>query len=543
MGAFGGWALDYLDRRDDESIAPSRSDGDQRKSYGAVTLMAVFFVSLCIRLLHNGFMMESPLYSFPLGGHVPYLMMAREIVTGNMFPFDGPISLNSPLYPYILAFLYKIGGQENFLFIRLAGILIDSLNCLLIAFLADRHFGRLAGLFSGFMAACYGAMVFFAAELTPVPYTLFLVLLSILLLDGARGNFVFLISGMLMGLAVGTRPNLLILAALILVVPFWVKIKRPFTKSALLAAGMATMILPITLANYTTSNQFILLTVSAGHNFYIGHNPQATAGYTLPGVFDGDIFKNMKHLAEQSQGHPLADHEVSPYFIKKALQYMMEEPGKEILVLCKRFLATLNHHEATTYANYDYQKEISPVLRLCLGFGMIFPLSVIGMGAAGKKDFMLYLPVIATVVTILSFFYISRLRMPMVPFLIVFAGAGGSFLVNHLKQRHLKKLLAGGLAGGMAYGVSALKLTEVDTSNEWNKVGIVLRLQKKYGRAELAFQKALQENPHNPNVYLNLRVLYDTLGMTEKAAEARRKAEALMPGGGEGAFITHLRER
>ena len=150
---------------------------------------AVFLLSLFLRFTHNGFIMESPLYVFPLGGHVPYLNLARQIVSGDIFPFDGPFTLNSPIYPYILALEYGIAGVGNLFFVRLTGIVIDSLSCVLIALLAFRHFGTVAGVVSGVASAIYAPMIFFSAELTPVPYTLFLILLSIFIMDRSRSLY------------------------------------------------------------------------------------------------------------------------------------------------------------------------------------------------------------------------------------------------------------------------------------------------------------------------------------------------------------------
>ena len=516
---------------------------EKQEAIKKTTLFAVFFLALVVRLIHNGSMMASPLYDFPLGGHVPYLVFAQKIANGNLFPFDAPFSINSPLYPYILAFLYRIVGVENFFLVRICGVLADSLTCVFIVMLAFRHFGFLAGIISGMVAAFYGPMVFYASELTPVPYTLFLITLSILFLDRGKGIWDCVLSGIFMGLAVGTRPNLVVLGVLLMTAPFLLKRKIAWFQSALFGIGVIAMILPITIANYTVSGKFILLTGSAGHNFYIGHNPQSTAGYSLPAAFDGDIFKNMKNLAQKAENRVFEDHEVSPYYMKKAFLHIFSSPSKELSLLWQRFLASVNDHEATTYANYYYQEEISPVLDHCMGFGLLFSIAVMGMLQARRQGILLFLPVLASFLTIFLFFYIARLRMPMVPFLIVFAGGGVSFVISCVKNHQFKRALPCCLAGIAGYGISTVKLAEADASNEWNKAGVVLRLQKKYGAAEKAFLEAMRANPNNPNVYLNLGVLYDSLEKHQKAKEAYARAKALMTGEKTAQFIEHLKAK
>ena len=72
------------------------------------------------------------------------------------------------------------------------------------------------------------------------------------------------------------------------------------------------------------------------------------------------------------------------------------------------------------------------------------------------------------------------------------------------------------------------KLGSVDTSNEWNKVGVVLRVKKRYEEAEKAFKRAIEENPSNPNSYLNLAVLYDTTGRLAEEKKIRALGHILM---------------
>ena len=55
---------------------------------------AIFLVSLVVRMVHNSYILKSPLYYLPLGGHVSYLKMAGEIAKGDFLPINGPFSLN-----------------------------------------------------------------------------------------------------------------------------------------------------------------------------------------------------------------------------------------------------------------------------------------------------------------------------------------------------------------------------------------------------------------------------------------------------------------
>ncbi|MBW1800872.1 MAG: glycosyltransferase family 39 protein, partial [Deltaproteobacteria bacterium] len=476
-----------------------------------ILFLLIFGTALLLRLLHNSYMMKNPLYDVPLGGHLPYLILAEKIASGDILPINAPFSLNSPLFPYILGIEYRIFGVGQFLFVRLIGILLDCATCVIIAALGKRHFGLIGGLFSGLLAALYGPMIFYAAELTAVPYTLFFVTMSVLLLDRNGKNAGHLLAGLLLGLAIGTRPNLIILALLMLSTPVLFRRKRAFTKSMLMGLGILLMILPITMANYIISGKWVLLTTSGGHNFYLGHRTHSKAGYTLPQSLDGDIFTNMKRLAEEAEGRRFEDHDVSSYYVKKALTHIRNNPLWELKITFKKLMAALNHHEATNYVNYYFQKDISPVLKYSIGFGILFPLALLGWVFHPKK-WILFFPIVASLLSIILFFHIARMRMPMIPFLAVFAGGGVRMLFSTIKTSRYSTLAlcAVILAGASIF--SNWTLGRADTSNEWNKVGVVLRVKKRYEESERAFKRALEENPSNPNSYLNLAVLYDATG-------------------------------
>src|SRR6185436_12651846 len=98
--------------------------------------------------------------------------------------------------------------------------------------------------------------------------------------------------------------------------------------------GVALAIAPVTALNYAASGRFVLLTMSSGHAFYLGHNPQARAGYYLPdrvgavqSANRGSIFDSMHRIAEETAGHPMPDEEVSGFYFRKAWEHVTSDPG------------------------------------------------------------------------------------------------------------------------------------------------------------------------------------------------------------------------
>ena len=286
--------------------------------------------------------------------------------------------------------------------------------------------------------------------------------------------------------------------------------------------GVILGIMPITTMNYMASGKFVLLTTSAGHNFYLGHRTDADAGYTLPQTLDGDIFHNMKRLAEKVEGHKFEDEAVSAYYFRKALGHITSDPMKELSIMSDKLLASINDYEATNYVNYYYQKELSPVLGFAVTLGLLFPFAALGMVLQYRRYYLI-MPILVSFLTIILFFYIARLRMPMVPFLAIFAGYSICSMISWIIDKKWNRLAFGSLFVIGIYILSNLNLVKIDTSNEWNKVGIVLRVMKRYEEGEKAFFRAKRENPANPNSYLNLAVLYRETGHLQKAIDNRKK--------------------
>ncbi|HUG36615.1 MAG TPA: tetratricopeptide repeat protein [Candidatus Limnocylindrales bacterium] len=492
-------------------------------------LLGVWSVAFALRFLHNEALLADPLYFNPLGGNLPFLEMAREIARGDLVPGDGPFTINGPLYPYFLALLYGLFGTDAFYEVRLVGAGLDACTCAMVAHVARAHFGRIGGWAAGVSLALYGPMIFFATDLNPVPLTLFLLTAAIVLLDGPATWPRFGAAGLALGLAAGTRPDVVLAGGLAVLVPYVRRMAHPRRLAAACAAGVALGVAPVTALNWATSGRPVLLTTSGGHNFYIGHNPAAQPQYALPALLDGDIFASMKALAENVEGRPFSDAEVSGYYLREGLAHFRDDPARELELFGMRALLLVNDFEATTYSNYDYQRHYS----LVLGWAPTLSLLLL-LGAPGaivlfdRRYAHLWIPLLTAALTVLAFFYIARLRITVAPSLGLFVGASAAAAATLVRRRAWRPLAVAASVGLVAFGVSSLPLLRSDTSNEWNKAGGVLRLLGRHGEAETALQRAVGANPSNANTFRNLAVLYTEMGRLEEARAAEARAAAML---------------
>src|SRR5206468_994583 len=86
-------------------------------------------------------------------------------------------------------------------------------------------------------------------------------------------------------------------------------------------------------------------------------------------------------------------------------------------------------------------REYSPVLRLLLWkvpglafpFGLLMPLGLVGMAVRWRRAPMLAAIVVAYGAAVLAFFITARYRMPLVPYLLIFAAAGVRWLFKEAR--------------------------------------------------------------------------------------------------------------
>jgi len=519
-----------------------RPDGEDIESpWGAALLLAL--LGLVIRLTHNAALLDSPLYWHPLGGHTVFLKTAAASLAGDWLPGGRPFTDNSPLYPYLLALQWRVVGQ-NYLLTRFFSIVADSATVALVTLLGARHFGRRAGIAAGLVYACYAPAIFFSTELIYTPYAVLLSTAAAWWIESRRSASV-LAAGLATGLAIDLMPSLVLGVPLVVATPFVIGRTRPpiagirpLLRSALIAATIAAAIAPVTLANWKTSGHFVLLTTGFGHAFYIGHNPLAAAGYELPNRIGpvtfanrGSIFDNMKTVASTIEGRELTDLEVSPWFTRKALAHIRAEPRFELTLAAKRVAALANSYEATTYGDFYFSRELSPLLRAGLTFDLLLPLAMLGaVGLGMRRRFALLTPIAVGVATVLTFFYLARFRMPMVPMLCVFAGQGAVRLLDILRARAWRPAAVRVAVAAALVAFARIAWATHDSANEWNKVGAVLMSLDKLEPAEAAFEHARSENPADPYAYLNLARVYEQRGDASTATEMRRQAALHLAG-------------
>jgi 4-amino-4-deoxy-L-arabinose transferase-like glycosyltransferase len=190
-------------------------------------------------------------------------------------------------YPFALSVIYRVFGHQP-----QVAVILNVLLGIGIVYLTYRLARRIWGERPARWAAA--ALVFFPSQIlylnltSTEPLFTFLLLLGLLLMSAGRqparsGLAWSAAAGMVIGLATLVRPVALLLPLVML--PLVVRDRRQLGRAGirwfLLVISLAIVVSPWLIRNHRLSGR-VLLSASAGINFYIGNNPNANFGFNRP---------------------------------------------------------------------------------------------------------------------------------------------------------------------------------------------------------------------------------------------------------------------
>ena len=390
---------------------------------------ALFVIAFALRLIY--FLLNrnsNPLFYHPVLDGLFHHEWALEITSGNFWGDE--VFFRAPLYPYLLALLYKVGGS-SIAFAVLCQHILGSISVVLVYIFAREYFTRHVGLLAGLLAALYWPLIFFEGELLIVTLVIFLNLVMLILLSRAvkRQRLVlFLIAGFILGLSAIARPSILvILPVLPLVFHFggrgaWRK------QTAVLLVGLIVVVTPVVVRNVVVGGDFVPIASQGGVNFYIGNNPESNGTQAIVPGARADLhgtYRGAIELAQRDVGRAMKPSEVSNYYFRKGLDFLIFSPGEALFLTTKKFYFFWAGVERSNskYIQFFWQKFGLGKLPLP-GFWFLAPFALTGvvlLWPRRRELSLLYLFTLSYMIGVVVFFVNARFRLPVVPVLILFA--------------------------------------------------------------------------------------------------------------------------
>jgi len=499
-------------------------------------LIAIFVCALVIRLIY---ILQSravdPLFYQPIMDALYHHEWAVTIAQGDWIGSEA--FFRAPGYPYFLAFIYKIFGI-NLLVARIAQIVVGSINCVLTARIGTLLFRKKVGLIAGFAACAYPMFIYFDGELLIPTLLVFLILLGFYLTITPKKKVAqkwrWLVNGVCWGLATVTRPNVLLF---LVTAPIWLArtLKKQW-KTALFfgAAGCAVIILPVTIRNSIISKEIVFIAWQGGTNFYIGNNPRAD-GYTAiaPGTrktwWGG--YNDMKRIAEQATGKQLKGGEIDRYWLKQGFSFFIEQPGKAILLLIKKAYLFFAGTELSNNRDIHFFTRLTFLKFLIINipffqfpFGVLLPLALVGVYIFVKQQrtttydrkkklniILVLLFILTYAISFIVFFVCARYRMPIVPFLLMFAGSAVVHFIHDMKQRKYPGLIIPLciFVGSYVFcNANIFSIKQINPGLNYCTLGVAYKDQGNIEEAVKCYKKAIETDPQHAESYYNLGNIY-----------------------------------
>jgi hypothetical protein len=371
--------------------------------------------------------------------------------------------------------------------------------------------------------------------------------LSSLILLRARNVYSWLFFGALCGWGIALRANLVLMAALSMVLLPWLSrvqsqrsIRETALRVGLLCVGLTVPLVLLSARNAQISSTLSPLPNNGGvvlHHLYNPDNPKAAlllpkfVKYGTP----SQIWRDYSREAERRAGHALTPHEVDQYWRSEAIGYIASHPVDFFGNGLRKLGEFVAYIEVPNNRSLLQDRLFSPVLRaLPSPFGWLFALGVPGIALLLYQDrraVLVIAPIAVAAATVAVFFSEDRFRFHAVPMLALGAGVFLEQLYNWIKSHQLRSY-ATGIAVSLLLGTSSVLLARQMPQPQiaWDRViWGYLKMNDKAAIApakKLAMQVAA-EQPENPKIQEALAYIAAAEGRYPEAVRYYRRTTEL----------------
>lgn len=502
--------------------------------------VAVFALAFVVRIIFAFQWQDMPYGATPILDARSYDDWAQAIAQGHWLRVTA--FYQSPLYPYLLAAIYKIFGH-SYLAASILNDLLDAGTTTVLSLISFSLFGRTAAITTGLLAALYTPMIFYTAPLMKEPLMLFLLALFLMealhaVSHGKKRHYA--LAGFLLGLTVLARGNALLLLPVLPVAAFVMRGRDSLKCAVIFVCALLLAVAPATLHNYLVSRDFVPVVYADGYNLYLGQASNGTIEEPKQ-ISTGPSWeeKTITLAAEHNAGHKLKPSEVSAYWRHRAVDFVWENPGREVAVSGLKLYLFLNGMQR--YDNYDpafIRQNFPSVFNLPLiGFLLVITLATFALVGGWRfyPNRMWLLTTCAAVYmsSVVLFYVTERYRLPIVVFLLPLAGAAVPSAIRLWRENdreHLTKAVMAGLAV-LAISVMPPGIAHDFSAIDWGMLADIHADNGNAPAARDAFEKGIAVSPTGVGVltYEHMASMYRKLGDHAAATQIVERMAALFP--------------
>ncbi|MEW6756326.1 MAG: hypothetical protein AB1505_35945, partial [Candidatus Latescibacterota bacterium] len=378
--------------------------------------------------------------------------LADSLLQGNGWAFPQPWggvhqSWMPPVYPLLLAGLGWLSVPHRYLALQFLQAVLSAAMVLCVWLLGRRWFGRRTAWVGLVLAALYPPLAAKVAYVDPITLEALLLVLGVLLVGhaldmpepihgsscgprppaatpGRAASSAMPIApaaaaGLVLGLAVLTRPVFLAFVLALAVVWLLCYPRRRRSGAVMLACALLT-VAPWTLRNAMVHRAFVLVSTNGGFNFWIGNNPLATGhAYAADGQ---PLWMRMPDSLRQRLA-AAGELEQQRLFYAEAFGFAQQHPGRFVALSLRRLGWFWWFRPGAGEGQLTYPSPWVWGYHLC--YGAVLALAPLGAWVA-RHQWRRLLPVcllFASLTAVYSVFFVhTRYRMVLEPFLLLLAG-------------------------------------------------------------------------------------------------------------------------
>jgi 4-amino-4-deoxy-L-arabinose transferase-like glycosyltransferase len=466
---------------------------------------------------------------------------AQDIADGDLL--GDTTYFRAPFYVWFLSLLYALFGSSLWV-ARLFGLAIGLATVSLTYLLGKRVGGTKAGLIAAAVAAVYPVQLYFESELLLDP------LFSLLLLSALERTLAWwrsgtavtaLAAGLLLGLAIITRPTALVVVPIIAVITLWPRPSRP----PRLFRGLILLLLPVValvgvtfVRNLVIADDPVLIASQGGINLYIGNNETAdglTAALPEPLGHNWQIAQ-ITHIARTDLGRDLKPGQVSAYWQSRAVGWITNNPLEFAKLYWRKLTFCFADREISNNRALRPFFTAHPLISYNpLSFAWLLAASVVGLifGWRSRSEYALLTATILVYTAAMAlFFFNSRFRLPLLPCFYVFTAIGTIILVRSIaaRSRRLWFILPTALLALAAAHLPGHSPKAATSAQPLISEALHYQSRGDHDHALRLLSRAAESDSTFPELHLNVGVSLLRLGHTDRARQQFERETALHPG-------------
>jgi len=406
-------------------------------------------VGLVVQLLYLATLEAESLHGFgAIRDSLYYDLRASQIAAGDLI--GRTAEHLSPLYCLVLG-LMKLVGLESPAALRVGQAGLAALCCALVAWLAQRWFGKVAGGIAGVGFALYPPFTYYAAQILPTTVVVLFNLLVLVLypaesVSPRRGRL--LATGFVGGLTALAKANALLLIVVLVLGHVALarrgERRRAWAAALLIGVGATLAIAPVTLKNALVTGRLVPITTSAGANLVKGNGPRANGSHVFLERSERTGAGLHVHLRGIAARDPVNVVTASRRVTRETLAFMRENPRRTLRLFARKFYFFWHDRELVVRDDYPAARRGSWALGYpYLSYGMLVALAAFGAALVRWRRDLWPLAALLAVqaASFTLIFVLARYRLVAAALLFILFAGGAVRAWTLLRERGWMRLI------------------------------------------------------------------------------------------------------